>query len=214
MAYPLFIDESGHDRKESPYEVLAGVAVLDSQLWPLINDLHAAEIRRFGRRYSFGTSELKATKILKRKIFQHASLNALVRDEDISQLAKEALDNGPDATIQHLKALALAKINYVRDVFAICRDHGCKAFASIIETDAADTETDGLRKDYAYLFERFFTFLRMPAVAIWASWSSTNWTRPKAISSLIKRTNTSRTQQLDAKGLPSFCPNRFSSTAT
>jgi hypothetical protein len=36
MAWVLFIDESGHDRKASPYEVLAGIAVRDRDLWPLI----------------------------------------------------------------------------------------------------------------------------------------------------------------------------------
>lgn len=36
---------------------------------------------------------------------------------------------------------------------------GCRTFASIVETDACPTATGGLRKDYAYLFERFFYFL-------------------------------------------------------
>jgi hypothetical protein len=36
MSYLLFIDESGHDRKEAPYEVLAGLAVEDQKLWGLI----------------------------------------------------------------------------------------------------------------------------------------------------------------------------------
>ena len=39
------------------------------------------------------------------------------------------------------------------------RELDCRAFASIVETDALPTETEGLRKDYAYLFERFFYFL-------------------------------------------------------
>jgi hypothetical protein len=40
MAWVLFIDESGHDRKASPYEVLAGIAVRDRDLWPMIGVLH------------------------------------------------------------------------------------------------------------------------------------------------------------------------------
>jgi len=43
MAYFLSVDESGHDRRESPYEVLAGVAVEDRDLWNLIQALRAAE---------------------------------------------------------------------------------------------------------------------------------------------------------------------------
>lgn len=67
MAYFLFIDESGIDGHESPYEVLAGVAIEDCVLWNLVWELQAAEVHRFGRRYSAGTRELKGKKILKPK---------------------------------------------------------------------------------------------------------------------------------------------------
>jgi hypothetical protein len=159
MAYLLFIDESGHDRKDSPYEVLAGIAIQDRDLWNVILELHDAEMNCFGRRYSAGRAELKGRKILKTKVFHHAGLNADVRPEDIQRLAKAALDDGAGATVRHLKALALAKLAYVCAVFETCSRFRCKAFASIVETDAQHTSTDGLRKDYAYLFERFFYFL-------------------------------------------------------
>lgn len=159
MAYFLFIDESGHDRKASPYEVLAGIAVRDQNLWMLVNDLHAAELASFGRRYSAGSGELKGTKILKKKVFQHANLSAELDRDEIPLLAKAALDDGASATVRHLKALALAKLSYVASVFDSCIRHGCKAFASIVETDAPPTSSEGLRKDYAYLFERFFYYL-------------------------------------------------------
>ena len=58
-----------------------------------------------------------------------------------------------------LKALAIAKLDYVASVFDICAHLGCRAFASIVEIDAHPTTGGGLRKDYAYLFERFFYFL-------------------------------------------------------
>lgn len=58
-----------------------------------------------------------------------------------------------------MKALALAKLNYTRELFEICARYKCRAFASIVETDARDTATDGLRKDYGFLFERFYYFL-------------------------------------------------------
>lgn len=159
MAWFLFIDESGQDRRNSPYEVLAGIAIQDRNLWSLILDVHESELHHFGRRYSDGPSELKGTKLLKRKVFQHASLNVDVLLDERRQLAKFALDNGSEAKIQHLKALALAKIDYVRSIFDICEKFQCKAFASIVEIDAEPTALGGLRKDYAYLFERFFYFL-------------------------------------------------------
>ena len=159
MAWLLFIDESGHDRKKAPYEVLAGVAIQDRVLWPMINAIHEAELARFGRRYSAGSAELKGKKLLKTKVFRHAELNAPIPDENIPVLAKACLDDGMNADVLRIRALALAKLAYVRDVFDLCTRFECKAFASIVEIDAPRTTMGGLRKDYAYLFERFFYFL-------------------------------------------------------
>jgi hypothetical protein len=91
MAWFLFIDESGQDRQESPYEVLAGVAIKDVNLWKLMQELHDTEIAHFGRRYSAGTHELKGKKILKRKVFQHAGLNCQVLPNEVPALAKAIL---------------------------------------------------------------------------------------------------------------------------
>ena len=74
-------------------------------------------------------------------------------------LARQALDDGANADVRQLKALALAKLNYVGEVFDICGRFRCPAFASIIDKDATGTDSEGLRKDYAYLFERFFYYL-------------------------------------------------------
>ena len=159
MAWFLFMDESGHDRVASPYEVLAGIAIRDSVLWDLIRSLHDSELRFFGRRYSDGRRELKGSLLLKRKVFHHESLNAEVAEADIPPLARAALDDGSSADVRMLKALALAKLRYVASVFDTCSELDCHAFASMIETDAQPTASGGLRKDYAYVFERFFYFL-------------------------------------------------------
>jgi len=73
MAYLLFLDESGQDHCESPYEVLAGMAVEDRDLWNLVQAVQDAEVRCFGRRYSAGRQELKGKKLLKRKTFRQAA---------------------------------------------------------------------------------------------------------------------------------------------
>ncbi len=160
MAWFLFIDESGQDHRESPYEVLAGVAIKDDMLWKLVQELHDTEIAHFGRRYSGGPRELKGKKILKKKTFFLAELSCQVLPHEVPELAKAALDDGAaNNSARHLKALALAKINYASDVFSICGEFDCAAFASIIAPDAPPTTSVGLRKDYAYLFERFFYFL-------------------------------------------------------
>ena len=159
MAWLLFIDESGHDRSASPYEVLAGVAIQDQAVRAVIRRLHEVEIHSFGRRYSDGPRELKGRVLLKKKVYRHRELNAEVDAADIPALARAALNDGARADARMLKALAIAKLNYVASVFEICAELGCRTFASIVETDACPTATGGLRKDYAYLFERFFYFL-------------------------------------------------------
>ena len=159
MAWFLFIDESGHDRSASPYEVLAGVAIEDRALREVIGRLHEAEIRSFGRRYSDGRRELKGKVLLKKKVYRHRDLDTELDVADIPTLARAALDQGAGADARMLKALAMAKLDYVASVFEICAQLNCRAFASIVETNAHPTSGGGLRKDYAYLFERFFYFL-------------------------------------------------------
>lgn len=159
IAYFLFIDESGHDRRASPYEVLAGITVRDTDLWRLIQDIHDLERRFFGGRYSHGPRELKGSNILKRKVFNHLALNCTVNDPDVPGLARRALDQGHGAPVEALKALAIAKTRYVEAVFQCCTRYNCRVFASVVETDAPSSTLDGLRKDYAYLFQRFYHYL-------------------------------------------------------
>jgi len=159
MSYLLFVDESGHDRKASPYEVLAGLAIDDRVLWDLVSALHDAEIRLFGVRYSKGSAELKGSKLLTTKVFRHAELSPAFDPLQRSELARFALEHGDRATAKHLKALALAKLDYVRAALSLCAKFRCAAFASIVDVDAPKTTSDGLRKDYGYLFERFFNYL-------------------------------------------------------
>jgi hypothetical protein len=159
VAYLLFVDESGQDRRESPYEVLAGVAIRDADLWPLITEVAALELRHFGRRYSDGSSELKAKKILKRKTFRQAAQRPPFDEDARRSLARSCLDDGPRATPEMISALAQAKIAFAQDVLQACAIARARVFATMVPADAPTTMARGLRKDYAYLFERFSYFL-------------------------------------------------------
>lgn len=160
MAYFLFIDESGQDRRESPYEVLAGVAVQDAKLWPLIQAIQQSEVDYFGIRYSAGERELKGKKILKKKVFTHAAQLPPIPPDERRELAQRCLTNGGAAGKREMTALAQAKIAYVCNVFELCREYECRIFASIVNDRGVNQhDTDYLRKDYSYLFERFFYYL-------------------------------------------------------
>ncbi len=156
MAYFMFVDESGQDRGESPYEVLAGIAIEDRNLWPLVLDLRRAEEHIFGRRYSEISEEYKARKILKKKTFRLASARPEFPADERRELARSCLDDGASSRIGAIAALSQAKLSFVRALLSICARYECKVFASIIGTNQRQDGRTFLRKDYSYLFERFF----------------------------------------------------------
>lgn len=169
MSFLLFMDESGQDHQDSPYEVLAGVCVEDRDLWNLICEVQDAEIAYFGRRITPGIMELKAKKLLKRKTFRLAAQLPDLPPDERTRLAASCLEKGDrargtgetdsSATREELTALAQAKIAFVEHLIELCARYRARAFASIVDPDAPRPAGDFLRKDYAYLFERYFYFL-------------------------------------------------------
>jgi uncharacterized protein DUF3800 len=168
MSYLLFLDESGIDQRDSPYEVLAGVAVQDQHLWNLICRIEEAEVEYFGQRVTSGALELKGKSLLKRKTFRLAAQLPPLGADERRKLAQSCLEKGLNArgkqgssgaTRAELTALAQAKIAFVSKLLEICGRHYMRAFASIVPRTAPRPVGDFLRKDYAYLFERFFYFL-------------------------------------------------------
>ncbi len=163
----MFIDESGHDRRASPYEVLAGLAVEDHRTWDLICAIHAAEAAVFGTRISLRDRELKGKHLLKRKTFRLAAQGAAIEPTQRTRLARECLVGGRrrargepfTPTRDHLTALGQAKLAFVAQVFELCERHGAHTFASIIDPSVPRPDHDGLRQDYARLFEHYATFL-------------------------------------------------------
>lgn len=160
MGWFLFVDESGQDGRNSPYEVLAGVAVEDRELWRLIQALKESQEAHFGMRLfdAYG-AEAKGLKLLKTKVFKHANQKPALAADERTALAHAALTNGGAVKGDQLTALGQAKLAYVADALRLCRKHRTVAFASIIPNDIVRPDYDFLRKDYAFLFERFFHFL-------------------------------------------------------
>lgn len=159
MAHFLFVDESGYDSGESPYGVLGGAAIEDRELWSVVKDIRSAEVKHFGIPYSSADRELKAKKLLNRKVFRLARQLDPFAPEERALLARECLEQGERAGRRQLTALAQAKIAYIAELMNICSRFRCKAFASIVNKSSPMPAADHLRKDYAYLFERFFYYL-------------------------------------------------------
>ncbi len=168
MGIFLFIDESGQDGRDAPHEVLAGVAVRDNELWNLIQRIHEFEKEIFGIRISQGNLELKGKKLLKRKTFRLANQTRAFDNEERKQLVLSCLQKGhaedqetrQSVTRNELSALGQAKIAFVSGLFELCSQHRAYVFASIVDNKTKrPVEKHFLRKDYSFLFERFFYYL-------------------------------------------------------
>ena len=158
MAYFLFVDESGTDGRESPYMVLGGLAVKDSDLWALVCELVDIEVELFGIRYHECGEEIKGRKFLSAKTFRKAAQSPDMATEVRRRLASACLLDGA-LNPQGINALAQAKLAYVRRALQVSSRYNCKVFASIVDRRAPAPAPDYLRKDYSYLLERLFYFL-------------------------------------------------------
>ena len=164
----LFVDESGHDHRESPYEILAGAAIREQDLWNLIQAIQNLEVELFGLRLAEVGIEVKGKKLLKTKVFRHATQMEAIdpqkrRDLCIGFLQKgrrEALGGALEQRSRaEFAAYGQAVLDFVRRIYALSASYHVKIFASIVESSAPRLAANFLRKDYAYLFERLFYYL-------------------------------------------------------
>jgi hypothetical protein len=163
----LFLDESGTDHREAPYEVLAGVAIRERNLWPLIQGIRSAERAFFGAPLSSTGVELKGKKLLKAKIFRLANQGDPLPPENRLDLVRSFLEKGRKEangevvsySRDEFTAYGQAVLGFVDEVYALAAQFGAQVFASLVDPKALRPTADFLRKDYAYLFERFFYYL-------------------------------------------------------
>ncbi len=164
-----FIDESGHDHGASPYEVLAAVAVQEKDLWNLIQAIRAAELEFFGVHLASVGIEFKGTKLLKRKTFRLAGEGEAILPDERRNLVRDFVKRGYEAGLTHSKVKVTSReliaygqtvLAFVERVFQLMGRFRVKTFAAMVDINAPrPAKGDYLRKDYAYLFERFFYHL-------------------------------------------------------
>jgi hypothetical protein len=164
----LFVDESGQDHQESPYEILAGVAIREQDLWNFILAVQSLEMEIFGLRLADVGVEIKGKKLLKSKIFRHASQMPEIDLEERRDLCheflmkgrRESLGGAPEArSRKEITAYGQAVLDFVKGVYRLAAHYRVKIFASAVEPTAPRAASDILRKDYSYLLERFFYYL-------------------------------------------------------
>jgi len=156
LAHFLFVASSGYESPLVPYEVVAGAAVDERDVWNLVQSIREAEFRHFGCRPGGDGAGLNARRLLKRKVFRLAAQVSPLAAEERRTLARHCLESGETAGRRAMTALAQAKLAYVGDVLDLAARFRCKFIASIVGRQAPRPAPGALRKDYAYLFERFF----------------------------------------------------------
>ena len=171
----LFIDESGHDGHNMPCETLAGIAISEDNLWNLVQAIRSAEREHFGGYLrELHPDEIKGRTLLKKKRFKSAARNVQIGTEELVGLANSCLRKGMEASQQglahsgaterELVAYSRQVLSFAHRVIDLAASFSVQIFASVVDVSAPRPEPGLLRKDYVYLFERYFYFLETQPV--------------------------------------------------
>lgn len=167
MSWLLFLDESGHDHKQMPYEVRGGVAIHVSKLWPFVRAVQQLELNAFGGELHLYKKELKGSTLLDAKRFKFASQMPRMIDEERRKHCRSFLTKGlekkTNQTREEFTAYGQACLEMAEGIFQLLQDHGARLFASAVPRGAAKPPADLgenlLRKDFVFLLERFYYLL-------------------------------------------------------
>jgi hypothetical protein len=166
MSWLLFLDESGHDHRNCPYEVRGGIAIHASALWLLVQRLQTAELSAFGAHLREYAKEFKGSKLLDKDRFKWAKQADQMPDSARRKHARGFLTKGLEKkapTRDEFTGYGQANIQMARSVFEALRSCGARLFASIvprtIKKPALFAAEEHLRKDQVFLLERYFYFL-------------------------------------------------------
>jgi len=185
VSYLFFIDESGNDRKQMPYEIHGGILVPMSRAWSLIRAIKDAELRLFGVELAALDIEIKWERLLQKRAFKFAA----GRNENSPDGAPSTLSDAERRTaangfiqkgFEELRAKAagnpltlsrtaaefqcygLACLELADMLLRLCLDFGVTVFAVAVPPDAprppAPQWEEMLRKDLVCLYERLFYF--------------------------------------------------------
>lgn len=166
MTWLLFMDESGHDHKNTPAEVRGGVAIKDAKIWPFIRAWQKMEADVFGVRLADYNIEVKGHRLLDKDRFKWAEQMPELTDEErrtgVRQfIAQKILKQSPNRMA--FTAYGQACLEFSRHALQLIKDFDGVIFASVIPKKCI--RPDGfeydhfLRKDHVFLFERYYYFL-------------------------------------------------------
>ena len=166
MSYLLFLDESGHDHKQMPYEVRGGIALHASRIWSFVQAMQRLEFASFGTELQQFRKELKGCKLLDKDRFKWAAQDSSMSDEERRKNCRSFLTKGLEKkqpTKNEFTAYGQACLEMATGIFELLRQHEASLFAAAIprkiKKPGTSEAADYLRKDHVFLLERYFYFL-------------------------------------------------------
>lgn len=166
MSWLLFMDESGHDHRNMPYEVRGGIALHAGRVWPFIQALQRVELDSFGAYLHQYRKEIKGHKLLDKDRFKWARQGPFMNPDERRKHCRSFLTKGLEKktpTRAEFTAYGQACLEMARSAVQTLRDHDAVLFAATIPRGTSPPDgfasEDFLRKDHVFLFERFFYFL-------------------------------------------------------
>ncbi len=166
MSWLLFMDESGHDHKNTPMEVRGGVALHAGAVWSFIQGWQRLELECFGTQLRHFGLEAKGEKLLGKRKFKWQDQQARIENDERRKLARAFFaksKTGVEPSRDEYTAYGQACIEMARGVFDLMSGHNGKIFAAAIPRGVKKPDNfqfeDYLRKDHVFLLERYFYFL-------------------------------------------------------
>lgn len=167
MSWLLFLDESGHDHKQMPYEVRGGVALHVSRLWAFVRAVQQLELDAFGAQLALYQKELKGSTLLDKKRFKFARQASRMNDEERRKHCRAFLTKGlekkSNQTREEFTAYGQGCLEMAQGMFQLLQDYNAKILASAVPRGAARAPAgmseDLLRKDQVFLLERYYYLL-------------------------------------------------------
>lgn len=167
MSWLLFLDESGHDHKQMPYEVRGGIALHAQQLWPFVRAVDDLEYATFGARLADYHKEFKGSTLVDKKRVKWARRRPWMDEAERRKFAKRFLDcgaNKQEPQDDEFVGYGQACFRMAEGVFRLLRDHQAHIFAGVIPRGARKPKDFAfehyLRTDLVYMLERYYYFLK------------------------------------------------------
>lgn len=164
MSWLLFLDESGHDHNNLPYEIHGGIALHASRLWEFIQAIRTLEQSKFGAfLHDYGT-EIKGSKLLAKDRFKWERQGPKMGPQELRKHALNFLNSSAQGRVPHrdeFTAYGQACISFAEEVCTRLKAFDAMLFAAIIPPIERPKvpRNDVPRKDIVFLLERYFYFL-------------------------------------------------------